>query len=182
MIVDGGDTGVGLESTVLDISTEIPTILRPGGVTLEDLLEIFPYVNYDPALEESNQDIVPKSPGQKYKHYSPKAKLTIIQGEIEAIAETINKISKEYEKNNKKVGIMATKQTENKYNNRREVLVVGDRENPQTLAANLFRILREFDRIGVDIILAEGICEEGIGKAIMNRMKKAAGGDIVYID
>jgi L-threonylcarbamoyladenylate synthase len=179
IIIDGGSTGVGLESTVLDVSSEIPVILRPGGITLEQLLDIFPKVEYDPALESLNQDIIPKSPGQKYRHYSPKAKMKIIQGKVEDICYSINELIKQYEKDKMKVGIMATKQTHHKYNNT-EVLIVGDREKPETIAANLFSTLREFDKLGVDIILAEGIDEAGIGKAVMNRMKKAAGGDILY--
>ncbi len=181
MIIDGGDTGVGVESTVLDISAEIPTILRPGSITLEDLLEIFPQVDIDPAIENLSEKLKPKSPGQKYRHYSPKAKLTIIQGEVDKISEKLISLASKYEKQGLKVGIMATKQTKNKYI-KGNVLEVGDRDNPETIAANLFRVLREFDKIGVDIILAEGIEEKGIGRAIMNRMKKAAGGDVILID
>jgi len=179
IVIDGGSTGVGLESTVLDVSSEIPVILRPGGVTFEQLLTIFPKVEYDPALESISQDIVPKSPGQKYRHYSPKAKMKIIQGDLEDICFRINELTKQYEKDEIKIGIMATKQTHHKYDSAK-VLIVGDREKPETIAANLFSTLREFDKIGVDIILAEGIDETGIGKAVMNRMKKAAGGDILY--
>lgn len=181
IIVDGGSTGVGLESTVLDVSSEVPVILRPGGITLEHLLDIFPKVEYDPALEGLSQDIVPKSPGQKYKHYSPKASMKIIQGEIENVCTRINELSEQYEREQLKVGIMATKQTHHKYDTTK-IMIVGDREKPETIAANLFSTLREFDKLGVDIILAEGIDEAGIGKAVMNRMSKAAGGDIIYTD
>jgi len=179
MIIDGGNTGVGLESTVLDLSTNVPTILRPGAVTIEDLLTIFPKVEYDAALENTSESITPKSPGQKYKHYSPKAKMKIVQGETENICSKINELAKQYENEKIKVGIMATKQTHHNYD-MEDVLIVGDRDKPETIATNLFSTLREFDKVGVDIILAEGIPESGIGKAVMNRMKKAAGGDIIY--
>lgn len=173
MIIDGGSTGVGVESTVLDISTEIPVILRPGGVTREDLLTVFEQVTYDAALEGNNKELIPKSPGQKYRHYSPKAEMIVFEGEVNDIIEKIKIMLEQYLYKGMKVGIMATKQTKNHYNYE-NVIVVGDRENPETIAANLFEALRQFDKIGVDIILAEGISEKGIGKAVMNRMKKAS--------
>ncbi|WP_041701334.1 L-threonylcarbamoyladenylate synthase [Gottschalkia acidurici] len=180
VLVDGGNTGVGLESTVLDISTEIPVILRPGGITLEDLLLIFPKVEYDPALENNNQDITPRSPGQKYRHYSPKAMMKIFSGNSENVYNEIQKLSNEYVKEGYKVGIMITSESKDRYSCE-NTIVMGDKKNPQTIATNLFHILRQFDKLNVDIIIAEGVEESGIGKAIMNRMKKAAGGDITYV-
>lgn len=180
MIIDGGSTGIGVESTVLDISGEIPTILRPGGITLEDLLTVFPKVQMDPALEREDQLIVPKSPGQKYRHYSPKAKLTVVQGKADDIPSKIMELVKEYEKQGLRVGIMATEQNKNKYEGK-QMLVVGDRENIVTISRNLFKTLREFDKLGVDVIIAEGVSEEGLGRAVMNRMKKAAGGNVIII-
>ncbi|RKD31394.1 L-threonylcarbamoyladenylate synthase [Thermohalobacter berrensis] len=181
MIIDGGNTGVGVESTVLDISTDMPTILRPGGITKEDLLEIFPEVKIDPALEKSSKDLKPKSPGQKYRHYSPNAQMIVIQGELQEISQSIKELLKEYEEKGLKVGIMATEQTKNIYESK-NVIVVGDRDRPETIAANLFKVLREFDKKGVDLILAEGVEESGIGMAIMNRMRKAAGGNVKTIE
>ncbi|WIV12204.1 L-threonylcarbamoyladenylate synthase [Proteiniborus sp. MB09-C3] len=178
MIIDGGSTGVGLESTVLDISGDVPTILRPGGITIEDLLTVLPKVEYDKAIEMTNTNIIPKSPGQKYKHYSPDAKMVIVRGNIEKIIQRTTELCREYEALGMNVGIMATKQTYEKYQNN-NILIVGDRELPETIAANLFNVLREFDKIKVDIIIAEAVEEKGIGKAIMNRMKKAAGGKII---
>lgn len=177
MIIDGGVTGIGVESTVLDISRDIPIILRPGGVTKEDLLEIFPKVEYDVALDSDDSTMIPKSPGQKYRHYSPNAKMIVFQGDIENLSNDIIETAKKYSHKGMKVGIMATKQTKDKYDG--DVIDVGDRERPETIATNLFKTLREFDKMAVDVILAEGINEVGIGKAIMNRMKKAAGGNIV---
>ncbi|WP_352419512.1 L-threonylcarbamoyladenylate synthase [Proteiniborus sp.] len=178
MIIDGGSTGVGLESTVLDISGDIPTILRPGGVTVEDLLTVLPEVEYDRAIEVIDKNIIPKSPGQKYKHYSPNAKMIIVKGSLEEIIQKTTQLAKEYESKGMDVGIMATKQTYYKYKNE-NTLIVGDRDFLETIAANLFNVLREFDETNVDIIIAEGVEEKGIGKAIMNRMKKAAGG-VIY--
>jgi len=178
MIIDGGNTGVGLESTVLDISGDVPTILRPGGVTIEDLLTVLPRVEYDKAIEMDNSNIIPKSPGQKYKHYSPDAKMVIVQGNIEEITNKAKGLLREYEAQGLNVGIMATKQTHDTYKSG-SILVVGDRDYPETIAANLFYTLRKFDEMKVDIIIAEAVEEKGIGKAIMNRMRKAAGGKIV---
>ncbi|MFA5523180.1 MAG: L-threonylcarbamoyladenylate synthase [Tissierellales bacterium] len=178
MIIEGGSTGVGLESTVLDISGDIPTILRPGGITLEDLLTVLSKVEYDSAIETNNTDLVPKSPGQKYKHYSPDAKMIVVKGDIDEIVDKTIGLCEEYEFKGMRVGIMATKQTYHKYESE-NILIVGDREHPETIAANFFGALRKFDEVKVDIIIAEGIEEKGIGKAIMNRMKKAAGGNII---
>lgn len=180
MIIDGGSTGIGVESTVLDISGNVPTILRPGGITLEDLLEIFPVVNYDKSIISDDEKIIPKSPGQKYKHYAPKAKMIVYSGEIEDITSTIVDHAHKLILVGKVVGIMATEETKDKYSEG-NIIVVGSRRKSETIAQNLFSVLREFDSLNVDVILGEGIDTKGIGTAIMNRMKKACGGDIRYV-
>lgn len=180
MIIDGGDTGIGVESTVLDISQDMPTILRPGGVTYEDLIKIFPKVEYDQSIIKDDEDIVPKSPGQKYKHYAPKAKMIVFSGNIENIASAIKKYSEKVEEEGKKLGIMATEETKKEYSGE-NILVVGSRKEKDTIAKNLFKVLRQFDDLNVDIILAEGVDTTGIGTAIMNRMKKACGGNIIKV-
>lgn len=178
VIIDGGSAGVGVESTVLDITSEIPTILRPGGVTYEDLLTVYDEVRYDPALE--NEKLTPKSPGMKYRHYSPKAKVRIIKGDISKIPSKIIELYNEYKSKNIKVGIIATEQTKDEYYDNIKI-VIGNRNNPETIASNLFKTLREFDKLEVEVILAEGIDEIGIGKAVMNRMEKAAGNDVTVV-
>ncbi|WP_416198742.1 MAG: L-threonylcarbamoyladenylate synthase [Sporanaerobacter sp.] len=177
MIIDGGSTGVGVESTVVDMSEEVPTILRPGGVTLEDLLQVFPEVEYDQSIISDDENIVPKSPGQKYKHYAPKAKMIVFTGDVKNISKNIKAQIKSLTLEGKKVGIMATEETKDEYNEG-IVLVVGSRSDKNSIARNLFKVLRQFDELDVDMILAEGVDTEGIGRAIMNRMKKACGGDI----
>ncbi|NMA48987.1 MAG: threonylcarbamoyl-AMP synthase, partial [Tissierellia bacterium] len=93
MIIDGGDTGIGIESTVLDLSGDIPVILRPGAVTIEDLKKIIPNVKFDPSTSfdagtsQEDENIFPKSPGQKYRHYAPKAEMILFTGDIENIIE-----------------------------------------------------------------------------------------------
>ncbi len=177
LIINGGRTGIGVESTVLDVSGNVPTILRPGGITKENLLSIFSEVRFDPAIVEKDKNLVPKSPGQKYKHYSPKAEVKIVKGNREDIVDRINELCNKYMKENVKIGIMATEQTKDKYGDK-TIIVVGDRNVPQTIATNLFKTLRDFDKLGVRVIIAEGIEEKGIGRAIMNRMYKASGGNL----
>ena len=95
MILDGGNVGIGLESTIVDFTEEIPTILRPGAITLEMLAEVLGEVRLDPGLDEENKKVRPKAPGMRYKHYAPKAELIIIEGEPKAVAERINELTAE---------------------------------------------------------------------------------------
>ena len=178
MIIDGGDTGVGLESTVLDLSTEIPTILRPGGITLEELREVIPNVIQDRSI--TNKEETPKSPGQKYRHYAPNAEMILYTGDVEKIVEEIRRTSKKLINDGKIVGIMATEETKDNYIEG-NILVSGSRLKRETIAHDLFDILRCFDELNVDIILAEGVSFDNIGMAIMNRMVKAASGKVIKL-
>ncbi|MEW8972584.1 MAG: L-threonylcarbamoyladenylate synthase [Tissierellaceae bacterium] len=178
IIIDGGDTGIGLESTVLDLSVENPMILRPGGITLEDLREIIPNVTQDRSIVQKN--VVPKSPGQKYRHYAPKAEMILFTGRVDDMVEEINNRVDKLIFQGKKVGIIATDETKNRYN-RGLVVVSGSRKEPETIAANLFSVIRGFDKEDIEIILAEGVAVDNIGMAIMNRMIKAAGGKVINL-
>ena len=173
MIIDGGSCEIGLESSVIDITSETPTILRPGGVTKEDVEKLFGKCDYDPAIIKSDEKIIPKSPGQKYRHYSPKAEVILYKGNLYKIVNAIKNDCKSFINAGKRVGIMATTQTNDLYNEG-IVRIVGDRINPITVASDLFNELRNFDALGVDIILAEAFNDRGIGKAIMNRLEKAS--------
>lgn len=178
MIIDGGSTHIGLESTVVDMTTDIPMILRPGGITLEDIEGVLGSCEYDPAIIKSGEKIIPKSPGQKYRHYHPKADVILYKGEIENIVKKINEDYEMLEAEGKIVGIMSTVQTSDYYKDKKTICV-GDRTNLLTISSNLFRDLRKFDQLGIDIILAESIDERGLGKAIMNRLSKASGKTII---
>lgn len=180
VIIDGGCSIVGLESTVLDLSQKVPTILRPGAVTIEQLKEILGEVIIDPALFKNNDNIIAKAPGMKYKHYAPKAKVIIVDGNLIDMVQKINILSEKYKKDGKKVGIMATEQTKLSYIYG-QVLSLGDRNKVDEIASKLFTVLRDFDIIGVDIILAESIENSGVGLAVMNRLTKAAGYDIIRV-
>lgn len=178
MIIDGGDTGLGLESTVLDLSIEIPIILRPGGITFEELKDHIPNIAQDESI--INMEEIPKSPGQKYRHYAPNADMILYIGDIEKVVDEIKKASAEFIKEGKNVGIMATEETKNEYEEG-HILISGSRFNRETIAHNLFDTLRCFDELNVDIILAEGVSSDNIGMAIMNRMVKAASGKLVEL-
>lgn len=178
LIIDGNKTGVGLESTVLDLSTDTPTILRPGGVSLEDLASFIPNLQMDDGIKK-DFDIV-KSPGQKYSHYAPSQEMRLFVGELDKIVEKIKEVSQELLANNQKVGIIATEETKDQYEYGL-VLELGSRNKKDDIARNLFNIIRIMDETDVDIILAEGIEEDDIGLAIMNRLTKASGGRIINV-
>ncbi|NMA86583.1 MAG: threonylcarbamoyl-AMP synthase [Tissierellia bacterium] len=178
LIIDGGDTGIGVESTVLDMSGDIPRILRPGGITLEDLKKYLPNIEED--LSIIKEDEIPLSPGQKYRHYAPKAEMIVFSGELENIIREINIYANKYSKEGKKVGIMATDESVDKYHIG-EIISLGTRKDKNTIAHNLFNTLRLLDEENVDIILAEAVEDIGIGRAIMNRLKKAASGCVIEL-
>lgn len=180
LVLDGGATGVGLESTVLDLTGETPMILRPGGITLEAIKYYIPNVKLDLSIIGTDEKIIPKSPGQKYKHYAPKAAMIVFNGETKKVVEAIKSKAREYLDQGKLVGIMATDETKNIYDVGL-IISVGSRKNKGTIAHNLFNTLRQFDNKKVDIILSEGIEMEDIGIAIMNRLKKASGGNMIDV-
>lgn len=173
MIINGGDVTVGLESTVAEVTDAGVVVLRPGGVTLEQIREIDGSAILDPALEGDFFRGVPRAPGMKYTHYSPEAEVIIIEGEPKKVVAVIEQMAREMEGQGKKVGIMATGRTRALYTHG-QVISAGDREEPSTIAAGLFAALREFDMLGVDVILAEGVEQKGMGLAVMNRLLKAA--------
>ena len=180
MIIDGGNTGIGLESTVLDLSGDVPMILRPGGITIEDLIEFIPNITQDIGTLKEDENIVPKSPGQKYRHYAPKAEMMVFVGKEEDMIKKIKNLSIELMAKGQKVGIMATEETKNNYT-KGIIIVVGSRIHKETIATNLFNTIRLFDENCVDIILAEGVESDNIGMAIMNRMMKASGGRVIKV-
>ena len=182
IIIDGGDCSVGLESTVLDITGDIPEILRPGGVTAEQIREVLGQVKTDKFVYNKleSEDLKPKSPGVKYKHYSPKAKVVLVEGSIDKMVEEINRLAQQLINEKKKVGILATEQTKYRYL-QGKVVSVGDRNRPETIGANFFKLLRYFDDQEVEIILTEAVERQGIGMAIMNRMIRASGYNIIDV-
>lgn len=178
-IIGGEKCNVGLESTIVDCTVEPPCVLRPGGITLEMLSEIDSTIYIDPAImEKPKKDFKPKAPGMKYRHYAPKAPIKIIAGDLKKSIAKIQEIVQNYIDAGMKVGIMATDETINQYSNA-IIKSLGSREDVHSIGKNLFKVLREFDDENVDIILSEAFEEKGMGIAIMNRLKKAAGFDII---
>ncbi|ARE85873.1 Threonylcarbamoyl-AMP synthase [Clostridium formicaceticum] len=177
-IVIGGSCEVGVESTVLDMTGKTPMILRPGGVTREMLLKVLHSVEIDAALK--GEDVVPKSPGMKYTHYAPKAQVYIVKGEEEKVPVKIRELVEQYRRQKKEVGIICFDETYNHYD-QGMVKSMGSRTDFKSVAANLFKILREFDETKVEIILAEAVEEVELGQAIMNRLTKAAGYRIIHV-
>ncbi len=181
MIVDGGSSGIGIESTVVDLSGDTPLVLRPGKITIEEIRKILANVEEDKSIIK--QDIVPKSPGQKYRHYAPSGEMVLFTGSIDSIIKEMSKRSKEDFKKGKKVAILATDETIDSYDLDEKIVIksLGSREDEDTIAANLFSSLRELDSLGIEKIYAEGTGYDDLGLAIMNRMIKAADGNIVKL-
>lgn len=170
-IIDGGPTKVGVESTVIDLSSERPTLLRPGGLPLEEIEAVIGPVEIHPAVKGKNADLA-RAPGMKYKHYSPNAQVIVVEGPKEMVREKIRELVREYRSKGYRVGVMATEEFEAD-----EFYHLG--RTVEDVAKNLFKALRELDRRGVDVIIAEGVEERGLGLAVMNRLRKAAGYRIV---
>lgn len=225
-ILDDGAVGIGVESTILDMSTDRPTLLRPGAITLEDLTEVLgEKPEIDPTLlgKKMEDGFIPKAPGMKYRHYAPKAEMVLFcsleekeseekeskkkeledktsekkrsEDRISEGKESEYKVSKriaEYlEEEGKgfpreKIAVFCAEETKHFYQEiaeKEEIVlkVLGRRDEPLSMTHNLFRILRECDEEGIELILSEGYSEKGIGFALMNRMKKAAGQKIILI-
>ena len=174
MILDDGKCRVGLESTIVDLSTDRPVILRPGRITLEELKKLLPGVSLDPGLKSEDPDLRPKAPGMKYRHYAPKAELLIIRGSEQRVVERINALAEKDVREGRLPGILCVEETKNAYPSG-VVLPVGSRKKGEEVAKRLFGVLREFDERGVDRIYSEGFSEEGIYLAVSNRLLKAAG-------
>lgn len=180
LIIDSGPTNIGIESTVLDVSGDVPTILRPGGVTLEDLREVIREVKLHPAVTSKIEVERPLSPGMKYRHYAPKAEMLVVEGEELSVKEKVQEIVNKNVAIGKSVGILTFDENKGIYRNA-IIKSLGSRQDLKSAAKRLFSLLREFDKEHVDLIVAEGVTEEGLGLALMNRLRKASGYRIVKV-
>jgi L-threonylcarbamoyladenylate synthase len=179
-VLDAGPTRIGVESTVLDLTVDPPQVLRPGGTPYEALLRVLRRVKLNPGVLAEKALPVGKarSPGLKHKHYAPDADMVVVEGEASAVAAKVQELVRSSKQLKKKVGVLATDETAA----RCEADVVkslGSRRDLTSVARNLFRLLREFDLEGVDVIVAEGVPTDGLGLAVMNRLRKASGYSIV---
>ena len=178
MIVDGGAAGIGVESTILDMTVTPPMILRPGAITKEMLRELIGDVSVDQTLITSDSSKPPKAPGMKYRHYAPKAELTIVEGGLLDVISAINQMTGEKSGAGYRVGIIGTDETIDQYSGG-IIKSIGTRQDEDTIASHLYEILREFDSEEVDYIFSESFPAGGIGSAVMNRLLKAAGHHVI---
>ncbi len=173
MIVDGGSIEIGLESTIVDLTEDIPTILRPGYITFEMLQQVLRNVEMDKGLTaDIKADVRPKAPGMKYRHYAPKADMVILEGSTENVLKEMKKLVNEQQQKGHKVGVMLIDEHAKEIN---ADCIISIGSNNNDVARHLFAALRKFDNEEVDIIYSEAFSSEGIGQAVMNRLLKAAG-------
>lgn len=182
MIIDGGHATLGLESTIVDLTGEIPMILRPGCITKAMLENTIGRIEYDPVVLKRNPDmnLKPKAPGMKYRHYAPEGSLTIYEGDTKKVIDTINQKAQEMLMQGKSVGIIATSESKDFYQSG-TIKTVGSRSDEATIAARLYEILREFDEMHTEFIYSESFEDNTLGQAIMNRLLKAAGYKVMKV-
>ncbi len=172
-IIDGENCEVGVESTIVDASADYPVLLRPGGISYEELCEVVPETRIDEHILNSlSEGEKPLCPGMKYKHYSPDADVTVIEGDMTAVKKKIDILLKE--NRDKVCGVLTM--SLNAYDS--AIILSGGTTNKQ-YAKTLFSNLREFDRLGVDVVFAEFESRDGYGLAIKNRLYKAAGHKVI---
>ena len=179
MILDGGAVGIGIESTIVDLTEEIPTILRPGFITKEMLEEVVGEVQIDKGLE-ADAKTPPKAPGMKYRHYAPKAELIIVEGARETVVSKINELTANNQKKGIVTGVIGTEETISNYS-AQIVKSMGTRNDELSISCHLYSILREFDESEAEVIYSESFEEGAMGSAIMNRLLKAAGHKMIHV-
>jgi len=174
-VLDAGSTDIGVESTVLDLTVAPPQILRPGGISYEALVDGIGEVELSAVAtaEKAFTGERARSPGMKYRHYAPNAEVILVEGPVEAIVSKVRELVESYRAKGKRVGVLATEETARFYH---QVVVksLGSRKDLESVARNLFGLLREFDSERVEVIVAEGLPVEGLGLAVMNRLRKAS--------
>lgn len=180
LILDGGECQVGVESTVLDLTGEVPMILRPGAITKEMLEEVLPAVAVDPAVAQGKtvaKSVTPKAPGMKYRHYAPKGRLIVTDADAEQLRQLILE-AQQTGAEGQRLGLLVTAQMAQALEALgevpAEVICLGNRNQPEELAANLFGALRAADEKKLTRMYGEALSREGIGEAVMNRFLKAS--------
>lgn len=178
LIIDGGQTQIGLESTIVDFTGEEPVILRPGYVTEAMVREAAGRVLTDQAVIDSDSDQAPRAPGMKYRHYAPRGSLFLVEGETDKVSAYINEQIALKRRQGLRTGVIAAQETADRYT-ADVVKSMGKRHDGEEAARQLFRILRELDDENAQIIYAEAFAGEGVGAAVMNRLLKAAGHQVL---
>ena len=179
MVIDGGEVGIGLESTIVDLTVEPAEILRPGYVSRDMLQEVLGRVETDKACSGESEQ-APRAPGMKYRHYAPNGDMTIVSGKKENVIEYINRQTELAKSEGKRSGVIATDETAAGY--RADIIKsVGSRTDELSAARHLYAVLREFDEEGAEAIYSEAFEGDGIGEAVMNRLLKAAGHHMIQV-
>lgn len=183
-VLDGGPAGIGVESTVLDLTGPVPVILRPGGITREHLEAVIGRVEIAPAQFLPGESGVPRSPGLKYRHYAPRGELWLVAGEPPDAARKIREQVKEWKERGLKVGVLASREVASYCRDAGADFfrVLGSRACLEEVAKNLYSSLRECDARGVEFILCETFPSHGLGLAVMNRLSRACGFRIMGSD
>ena len=180
MIIDGGESKIGLESTIIDFSVAPPTLLRPGFYDTDKIESLIGRLAVDPAVYGKNGERPPKAPGMKYRHYAPHAELYIVEGNLSNVIKKINELVSSYEASGKKTAVLCIEENKDRYscNN---IFSLGSGYSEETIAHRLFDVLRENDELGVEVIFSEGFYTPMLGRAIMNRLNKAAGFNTIKV-
>lgn len=186
MILDGGPVDIGIESSIIDVTGDVPVILRPGFITRKDFSELIGEVYIDPAIIKPDPTLRPKAPGMKYTHYAPKGSLTIIEDKTspaevtENVISAINRLAAEAAAEGKKAAVLTTRDQADKYSSE-NIILLGEGASGEEVAKHLYSALRECDDIGAELIYSESFNRDELGGAIMNRLLKAAGQKLIYV-
>ncbi len=179
LVLDAGECSIGVESTVIDMTSDVPMILRPGAVTQQMIEDIIGKVDHADAFSDAQYD-APASPGMKYRHYAPKATVTVIEGNHISVAESVKYLYDKDIKAGEKPLVMASRENK-KYYGQRDLVVTGSTHSPEQAAKVLYSLLRDADDKGYTSIYFEALPKVGIGFAVMNRIYKAAAYNVVKV-
>ena len=181
MIIDAGEVDIGLESTIVDFTSDEPMVLRPGFYNEEYISKIIGHVDIDRAIIDSTSKVKPKAPGMKYRHYAPKGDVTVIDGDRQAVIEKINELVSEKLAEGRRAAVLCASENKDSYK-QGTVISLGSFENEEDIARHLFDALRQLDEIGAEFIYSEAFNTHELGAAIMNRLLKAAGQKVINLN
>ncbi len=179
-IIDGGDVEIGLESTIIDLTEDIPTILRPGRISLSDVIAVAGEARMDPGLSSDDESVRPKAPGMRYRHYAPKGELVIVEGDRDAVIRKISEQCGDHLAKGDKVAVIASSESAGDYEGVR-VFDIGAKSREDEIASNLYDTLRKLDEEGIEYAYSEAFDTPHVGTAIMNRLLKAAGHRVLKV-
>lgn len=179
-VIDGGAVDIGLESTIVDLSGDIPTLLRPGYITVSMISEVIGDVDRDPTLDNGvSGGMKPKAPGMMYRHYAPNGDMVIVSGGTQAVIDRINEFVREHDPN--ETAVITTRENEGAYCGCM-VECMGERRDEQSVARQLYAVLRKMDEYNIKYIYVESFESGELGDAIMNRLLKAAGYKVIHAE